>query len=207
MELATSALAMFAQRPWAHDLVHSSGAVQHLVAALNPLQPAVVVEHAANALGSLATSGRCRAAIRGAGGIGVLVRLLRRDTDSIVQVRDLFSSCCPSHSRSAGGDYICCQPDLLSTRSAASRICLQPRPLQHDCHAGGQPPDSANQPAGSTAAAGSSRQPKPASRQQQAAADSPKQPAGALLSQPFAIMLALEQPRGAGHVKLHQCWE
>lgn len=85
MELAASTLAMFAARPAALPALLAASALSVMVRAMSPLYPATVVTHLANALGSMAGSLDARLALRAAGGVGALVRLLRSDVDGSVQ--------------------------------------------------------------------------------------------------------------------------
>ena len=85
LELVSSTIAMFANRPSAIDAILSSGSVQSIVTLLSPLFPSIVVINVANAIGSLAHDQDCRISFRSAGGIGALVRLLRSDVDTPAQ--------------------------------------------------------------------------------------------------------------------------
>ena len=79
LELATSTLCMFSQRPAAAELLHEQGALPALVKLLSPLFPSVAVVNTANTAGNLAHDPLSRQAFRSAGGVGALVRLLRPD--------------------------------------------------------------------------------------------------------------------------------
>mmetsp|Transcript_25551 Transcript_25551/g.55657 ORF Transcript_25551/g.55657 Transcript_25551/m.55657 type:complete len:586 (-) Transcript_25551:158-1915(-) len=85
LELATSTLAMFSQRPSATDAIVASGAVPAMVRLLSPLYPAVAVVNVANTVGNLAGDVNVRLAFRAGGGVGALVRLLRSDVESSAQ--------------------------------------------------------------------------------------------------------------------------
>ncbi|KAL6749228.1 armadillo-type protein [Haematococcus lacustris] len=85
MELASSTLAMLAGRAPVAGLMHAAGSLSVMVKLLSPLFPTVVVVNVSNAVGNLAPDAPCRLAFRAAGGVGVLVRLLRSDVDTTAQ--------------------------------------------------------------------------------------------------------------------------
>lgn len=85
MELASSTLAMFAGRPSAIPALLATGALPAMTKALSPLFPSAVVINLANAMGSIANNLDARLAVRAAGGVGALVRLLRSDVEPAVQ--------------------------------------------------------------------------------------------------------------------------
>jgi hypothetical protein len=79
VDLAAATLSMLSQRPPAHEVVLTAGAVPVLLQLLDPLQSACAVENAAKMLGNLAADAASRSIIRSTGGIGSLARLLKRD--------------------------------------------------------------------------------------------------------------------------------
>lgn len=86
LELAASTLCMLSQRPAAHSLLRSCGAVAALISLLSPLYTSATVENAASALGNLSADSACRHVLRSSGGVGALVRLLKPDCPTKMQV-------------------------------------------------------------------------------------------------------------------------
>ncbi len=89
LELAAGTLCMFSQRSATHGTLLRLEAVPALTGLLDPELSPSCVENAASALGNLGGHVCCRAAVRSGGGIGALVRLLRADTPSRIQVSKL----------------------------------------------------------------------------------------------------------------------
>jgi hypothetical protein len=85
-DLAAATLSMLSQRPPAHEVVATAGAIPALLQLLDPLQSSCAVENAAKALGNLSADAACRALIRSSGGVGSLSRLLRNDCSASMQV-------------------------------------------------------------------------------------------------------------------------
>uniref|UniRef100_A0A7S3RAC6 SAM domain-containing protein n=1 Tax=Dunaliella tertiolecta TaxID=3047 RepID=A0A7S3RAC6_DUNTE len=85
LELATSTLTMFSQRPSASRALYDSGITSLAVKLLSPLLPTVAVVNVANAMGNLAAETDIRLGFRAAGGVGALVRLLRPDVEPTAQ--------------------------------------------------------------------------------------------------------------------------
>ena len=85
--MVASTLAMFSGRTSAYSALLQAGAIPALHKLLSPLFPTVVVINAANAVGNMSEDLNFRLSFRANGGVGALVRLLRDDVDSAVQVR------------------------------------------------------------------------------------------------------------------------
>lgn len=85
LELGASALAMFSSRAGAGAAFADSGTVAVLTKLLSPLYAPVVVVNVANAVGNLSEDVDVRLTLRGGGGVGALVRLLRGDCEASVQ--------------------------------------------------------------------------------------------------------------------------
>lgn len=79
LDLATATLSTLAHRSSARELMLSCGAVPALISlfAPAPRRPAAAVSSALSALGALSADAACRAALRGQGAAGAVVRLLR----------------------------------------------------------------------------------------------------------------------------------
>lgn len=87
LELVASTLAMFSGRSLVFTTLLQAGAIPALNKLLNPLFPTAVVINAANAVGNMSEDLNVRLSFRANGGVGSLVRLMRDDVDSTVQVR------------------------------------------------------------------------------------------------------------------------
>lgn len=86
MELASSALTMFAQRPGAGEAFAEAGTAPVIAKLLSPMYAPVAVVNVANAAGAMAADADFRVAFRAGGGVGALTRLLRSDCEPAVQV-------------------------------------------------------------------------------------------------------------------------
>ncbi|GBF90854.1 hypothetical protein Rsub_03708 [Raphidocelis subcapitata] len=93
LELASSTLCALSQRPFAHPLLLSAGAVPPLVSLLSPAHTTCAAANAACALGNLAANAAARRAVRAHGGVGALVRLLRPDAPGGMQAAAASALC------------------------------------------------------------------------------------------------------------------
>ncbi|MEW5300802.1 MAG: hypothetical protein WDW36_003707 [Sanguina aurantia] len=85
LEVASSAIHMFSQRPFGPAAVVEADGIPVMVKLLSPLHAPTVISNIANAIGNMAGCHGMRLAFRSNGGIGALVRLLRPDVEASAQ--------------------------------------------------------------------------------------------------------------------------
>ncbi len=93
VELAAATLCTLSQRPSAHELLLSEGAIPALISLLTPSHRPRAVADAASALGNTAADAGCRRAARAAGAVGALVQLLRPDAGGARQAAAAGALC------------------------------------------------------------------------------------------------------------------